>query len=165
MTVLQIAEALEAVTNQLNREGRPTFALGIRSGALLDYCALHFGRWYLSPISGQGVLRDLHRTWLANERRPAGLRSLDAMMYGDEDPILIAGTHLSSDFLSSLTVGEPFDQPGSSRRVVRLESDARPADRRVAGPPLWRWSEPGNDPALAAILADDIAAWLATCAA
>lgn len=164
MTVLQLAEALEAVTDRLNREGRPTFALGIRSGALLDYCALHHGRWYLSPMTGQDVLRDLHRTWLASERRPAGLRSLDAMMYGDDDPVTVAGTHLSSDFLSSLTVGKPFDQPGIARRVVRLESDPLPADRRVTGSPLWRRSEPGNDPALAATLADDIAGWISTCA-
>ncbi|WP_235512517.1 hypothetical protein [Sphingomonas sp. Leaf17] len=163
LTVLRMAEALEAVTGRLNGEGRRTYALGIRSGTLLDYCALHEGRWHLSPIDGSDVLRDLHRTWLASGDRPAGSRDLDTMMYGDDDPVEIAGNLLSSDFLSSLSAATPFDQPGIPRRVVRLSSDPRTADRHVEAAPLWRRAEPGDDPALAALLADDIAAWLRLC--
>ncbi|HEX8486309.1 hypothetical protein [Sphingomonas sp.] len=165
LTVLRLAEALEAVTVRLNAEGRLTFALGIRSGALLDYCALHQGRWHLSPVTGAELLRDLHRVWLTQERRPAGEQSLDAMIYGDDEPVVIAGTALSADFLSSLSAAAPFDQPGIPRRLVRLAGDPRPADRLVEGVALWRRAEPGNDPALAARLADDIAAWMKTCAA
>eukprot|EP01037_Dinobryon_pediforme_P041965 gene41965-52022_t len=38
-----------------------------------------------------------------------------------------------------------------------------PADRHVAGAPLWRRAEPDTDAALAELLADDIADWIARC--
>ena len=44
LTILRMAEALEAVTDHCLATGRRTYALGIRSGALLDMCALHSGR-------------------------------------------------------------------------------------------------------------------------
>ena len=53
---------------------------------------------------------------------------------------------------------------GGHRRTVRLDTDPQPADRHVPGTPLWRRAEPGNDPALAVLLADDIADWIARCA-
>lgn len=163
LTILRMAEALQAVTDRFHAEGRRTYALGVRSGALLDYCALHDGRWHLSPVDGHQVLRDLHRTWLAGHDRPPHARDLTAMMVGDDDPAEIAGNLLTSDFLSSLSAATPFDQPGSPRRVVRLASDPRPADRTIDAAPLWRRSEPGDDPVLAAVLADDIADWLRVC--
>ena len=39
------------------------------------------------------------------------------------------------------------------------------ADIKFAGAPLWRRAEPGNDLALAALIADDVAAWIARCGA
>jgi hypothetical protein len=45
-------------------------------------------------------------------------------------------------------------------------ADAVPADAKIAAHPvalLWRRAEPDNDPALAALLADDIAAWVRQC--
>ena len=48
-------------------------------------------------------------------------------------------------------------------RTVRLESDAKPADAKLPGSPLWRRAEPDNDIALAMALADDIAAWIRQC--
>lgn len=163
VTVLNLAQALEAVTDLLHAEGRATLGLGVRSGSLLDCRALHIGRWHLAPVDPGELLRDIHKTWLAAERRPEGQRSLEAMMYGDDDPVIVAGQALSSDFLSSLGGGGPFDEPGIPRRVVRLATDPRPADRHVEGLPLWRRAESGNDPALAITLADDIAAWVQTC--
>lgn len=165
LTILRIAEALEAVTDLCNAQGRSTIGVGIRSGTLLDHCALHVGRWHLAPVTGADVLGELHRVWLAAERRPEGGRSLDAMMYRDDDPVIVAGHALSSDFLSSFSAAEPFDQQGTSRRIVRLATDPRPADLRVEGQPLWRRTEPDNDLALAAMLADDIADWTTTCVA
>jgi hypothetical protein len=50
-------------------------------------------------------------------------------------------------------------------RTVRLESDLTECDLRVAGSPLWRRAEPGEDPALALALATDLAEWTRTCAA
>lgn len=163
LTVLRMAEALEAVTDRFMAQGRRTYALGVRSGSLLDYCALHHGRWHLSPVDGADVLRDLHRVWLAGGDRPKEARDLNAMTFGKDDPVEIAGNALSRDFLSSLSAATPFDQPGLPRRVIRLASDPRPADRTITAAPLWRRAEPGDDPALADLLADDIAGWLRTC--
>ncbi|MCU6455443.1 hypothetical protein LPN01_15280, partial [Sphingomonas sp. A2-49] len=89
----------------------------------------------------------------------------DAMLHGGGDPVEIAGTPLPRDQLSALAGMTPFDQPGIPRRVVRLAGDPRAADRAINAAPLWRRSEPGNDPALAETLADDIAAWIAACEA
>lgn len=160
LTLLRMAETLEALTDRCLDEGRRTYAVGIRSGALLDYCALHSGRWYLAPQDGEALLRDLHRMW-----RAAGHDGdREAMMYG-ADTVEIAGNVLSPDLLTSFSAAAPFDQPGIPRRVVRLSSDTAPADRHVDAAPLWRRAEPGDDAALADTLAADIAAWIATCEA
>ena len=161
LTIARLTEALAAVGATLHRQGRPTIGMGVRSGALLDRGGLHQGRWCLSPVTGDDVLRDLRRVWSSGR---AGARTLGAMMAGDRGRIIIAGTELSPGFMSSLAGAELLDGR-DPRRVVRLASDPRPADRVVAGTPLWRRAEPGNDPALAALLADDIADWMKTCAA
>ena len=118
---------------------RPTFAVGIRSGALLDAGTDHVARWHLSPATGADVLHDLRRVQLAG-----GLASPPP-----------------EAFTASLASAAPL--PGA--RTVRLASDPRAADCHVEGPPLWRRAEPGNDPLLAATLANDIAAWIRRCAA
>ncbi len=159
LTILRMAEALEAVTDRCLADGHRTYALGIRSGTLLDYCALHSGRWHLAPQTGASLLRDLHRVW----RAAGNTGDLDAMMYGDANLAEIAGNRLSSDLLSSLTAATPFDQPGITRRVVRLASDPAEADRTIDAAPLWRRAEPGNDMALVQVLADDIVDWVAAC--
>ena len=50
-------------------------------------------------------------------------------------------------------------------RTVRLNSDAAEADAKLAGTPLWRRAEPGDDPELAAAMVADIAWWMSQCAA
>jgi hypothetical protein len=160
LTVLRMASALAAVTDRCLEQGRRTYAIGIRSGALLDSCALHSGRWYLAPQTGDGLLRDLHRMW-----RAAGHVGDRTTMIAGADWAEIAGNVLPTDLLVSLATAAPFDQPGIPRRIVRLSSDRAEADRHIDAAPLWRRSEPGNDPALADTLADDIAAWLARCEA
>ncbi len=159
LTILRMADALEAVTDRCLADGHRTYALGIRSGTLLDFCALHSGRWHLAPQTGASLLRDLHRVW----RAAGNTGDLDAMMYGDANLVEIAGNRLSSDLLSSLTAATPFDQPGIPRRVVRLASDPAEADRTIDAAPLWRRAEPGNDMALVQVLADDIVDWVAAC--
>jgi len=160
LTVLRIATALEAVTDRCLDQGRRTYALGIRSGALLDYCSLHSGRWYLSPQTGDDLLRELHRMW-----RSAGHIGDRTTMMAGADRAEIAGNLISTDLLVSLMAAMPFDLPGIPKRVVRLASERAEADCHIDAAPLWRGSEPGNDPELAGILADDIADWLARCEA
>lgn len=161
LTIPRMASALEAVATQALNDGRHTYAVGIRSGTLLDDGTSHSGRWHFAPQTGASVLRDLHRTW-----RAAGHRGdCDAMISGDADPVEIAGNLLPVRLLSSLATAIPFDRPGVSRRVVRLSIDPLAADRKIDASPLWRRVEPGNDPVLIERLADDIADWIATCEA
>ena len=160
LSVPRMAGALTALTHHCLDNGRRAFAVGIRSGALLDTLAPCNGRWHLAPQDGGSLLRDLHRTW----RAAGNDGDQPAMMYG-ADAVEIAGNVLSPDLLTSFSAAAPFDQPGIPSRVVRLSSDTAPADRHVDAAPLWRRAEPGDDPTLAELLADDIAAWIAACEA
>lgn len=164
LSLLRVCEGYEGAVGALLDRGQRCYGLGVRSGALLDGLGLLQGRWHLAPQSGADVLRELKRIKQAELGRP--LRG-DPWFFDDafaEDvPIDVGGTALSTDLLTDLAAYEPFDQPGIVRRVVRLGDDPRPADRHVAGAPLWRRAEPGNDPELAELLAEDIAQWVRTC--
>ena len=115
------------------------YTLAIRSGALLD-AGERKGRWHLSPQPGVDLVRELGKLRQAGE-------SVD---YG--------GNILSGALLTELEAAEP-----APARIVRLESDTKPADAKIPGAPQWRRAEPDNDPALAALLADDIAVWVRQC--
>lgn len=148
MTILHLREAFEAAVEHVWAHHR-AYAVSIRSGALLDTLPLVAGRWQLAPTTGAETLHELAR-----------IAALD----GGADPVEIAGNAVSRTFLAELAgmVPASSDDDGALR-VVRLESDPRPADRKIAAPPFWRRSEPGNDPALAQLLADDIADWISRC--
>ncbi len=147
-TIVAMRDAYRALAETLGNEGR-TYATGIRSGALLDALAVIRARWYLAPQTGDETLRDLSRVRQSGE---------DAEDY--------AGNALSPAMLDALRGLHPVtatdDHPA---RTVRLDTDPRPADFKLAGVPLWRRAEPGNDVALAELLADDIAHWIAACEA
>jgi len=161
LTLPDMAEALGAITNRCVREGRRTVALGIRSGALLDGSASHAGRWHFAPQTGSDLVRDLTRIW----RAAGSARGRDLPMQAAPEPVEIAGNLLSRNLLSSLDADVALNPSSAPRRVVRLLSDARPADRQVDAAPLWRRAEPDSDPRLASLLADDIAQWMASCVA
>ncbi len=158
LTLRDLVTAMAAATGRLAGEARRTYALGIRSGALLDVSASHHGRWHLSPQAGREVLRDLHRLWLAG----GGKGSVDDMALRD-DRVEIAGTVVSRDLLRGFDAAEPVAEPGIPRRIARLASDPGDADVKFDGAALWRRAEPGNDPALAAQIAADVAAWVRQC--
>lgn len=158
--IAMMRSAYEALAERLGRD-RPIHAIGIRSGVLLDSHAAPKARWYLSPMTGEAVLRDLRRV------RQAGLSSdarhdRDTMIDGDAD---YAGNRLSRAMLAELAVARPSDPaPRAPVRTIRLETDPRDATMKLPGTPLWRRAEPANDPALAERLAEDIAGWIAACA-
>ncbi|MEG3177593.1 hypothetical protein U1872_15235 [Sphingomonas sp. RB3P16] len=137
--------------------GRRPYGVAIRSGALLDTQAALAGRWHLAPQDGASLLRDLKRIKQAGAK-PGEILSLDGGA-----PIEIAGNRLSPDLLSTLPSHALRTAQDGSVRIVRLETDREPADRHVPGAPLWRRAEPDTDLALATILADDIADWIAAC--
>lgn len=115
------------------------YSFAIRSGAMLD-AGERKGRWYLSP-QGPELLRELKRM-----SQP-----------GVED---FAGNIIPAEVLTEID----FHRPAPAR-VARLTSDPAPADIQFDAAPLWRRSEPDNDPALAALIADDIAVWVRACEA
>ncbi len=120
--------------------GSPAFSFAIRSGALIDGAAALAGRWHFAPQSGPELLRELGRIEAAGDGQSHG------------------GNRLSHDFLAELDNAVPHDA-----HVVRLDGDPRDAVARLPGSPLWRRSEPGDDPALAVIMAEGIAAWIRIC--
>lgn len=115
------------------------YTLAIRSGALLDSGGRKT-RWHFAPQQGTELLRELNRLRQA----------------GNSDDF--GGNRLSATLLTELETAA-----SAEARIVRYETDAKPADRKVPGAPLWRRAEPDNDPALANLLADDIAAWIRAC--
>ena len=133
--------------------------ISFRGGALLDHGVKAASRWQLAPAKGEALIRELLRTASA-----AGSPiDIDLADHNDEaGPVTIAGNRLSRPLLRDLNAADCVRD--GVVRVVRLDTDPAVADRKVEGAPLWRQSEPGDDPALAASLADDIAEWIARCA-
>jgi pimeloyl-ACP methyl ester carboxylesterase len=125
--------------------GRGTLIAGIRGGALLG------GSWRFAPAAGASLARDLVRAASLKPEELSG-EQVDA-----------AGYRLSAGLFAELRAAEL--PSGDAVRTVRLASDPAEADLKLDGPALWRRSEPGNAPALAEVLADDLATWFERCAA
>jgi hypothetical protein len=125
--------------------GHAPLVASIRGGALLDDAADGDCYWRFAPATGASLARDLDRASLGG---------------GAE----WAGYHLAQPALrSALAAAAPAQV--SPLRIVRLATDAAPADAKVEGPALWRRSEPGTSADLAAALARDIGEWRRRCAA
>lgn len=122
----------------------PSMVASFRGGALVDGAATQ-GIWRFSPETGDRIVRDLKR---------ATLTSADSTLY--------AGHALSPAFLSEIK-GASLP-PHANIRTVRLETEAADADLKIAGAPLWRRAEPGEDPALAGVIVSDLLDWAKTCA-
>ena len=139
--------------------GRPVHSVTMRGGSLIDHDAAVASRWQLAPAKGEALIRELFRAAHA-AGEPVEI-DLDA--WSDEGgPVTIAGNSISRPLLRDLNAADCVRD--GLVRVVRLETDPAVADRKVEGAPLWRRSEPGDDPALAALLAEDIADWIDRCA-
>ena len=148
-------EAFLSASKSLSAERRMVHGVAIRGGALVDTTAGLASRWQLAPVAGESLVRDLLRARLVAKESNDAIDPIGP-------PIELAGNQISQALLSKLAQSIPSS--GTPLRIVRLDSDTLSADRHVAGSPLWRRSEPGNDPALARLLADDIATWIAPCA-
>lgn len=137
------------------------YAIGLRGGTLLDTEADVAARWHFAPAAGASLVRELYRTRIAGDHEDGRTTTQDMLdMESENGSITLAGNRISGVMIAALRTAEP-----AFARTVRLETDARPADLKLPGSPLWRRAEPGNDGALADLLADDIARWIATCAA
>jgi len=137
--------------------GRHVHGVALRSGAAIDGEARLESRWRLSPLPGAAALSELRRA------ASTGGTAIPVQPGADCPPLLLAGNRIAPPLFNALTDDGAVAVPDGPLRTVRLVSDPQPADRKVDAAPLWRRAEPGNDPALAALLADDIAAWIARC--
>ncbi|QDX25538.1 hypothetical protein FPZ54_05560 [Sphingomonas suaedae] len=157
-TLATLSEAFAAGVASLRRSA---YSLAIRSGTLLDGSALVVARYHLAPMTGADLRRELVRARQASSREsgeafdPASLDTATA-------PVELAGNLVAPAMLAELATAVPAT---TAVRTVRLETEARPADAKLPGSPLWRRAEPDNDPEFAERLAEDIAQWVATCEA
>lgn len=164
VTLAHWQEAFEAAADTVGHHRAIASTVSIRGGALVDLPACGPARWQFAPSEGKDLLKNLWRI----RQTGRGVKSVpcDPHRFIGESggPVEIGGNLLSPDLLASLASASPYSSvEGIGRRVVRLDSDPRPADRKVAGSPLWRRAEPGNDSLLAQLLANDIADWVRTC--
>jgi len=155
-TLAGLSKAFAAAVSSL---GRSAYSLAIRSGALLDGSALVVARYHLSPATGSDLRRELVRARQASARE-SGEAFDPASIDTATDPVELAGNRIAAQLLAELATATPAT---TAVRTVRLETEARPADAKIAGSPLWRRAEPDNDADFAARIAADIADWVATC--
>ena len=136
--------------------------LAIRTGALLDTIVPPARRWRLSPATGASLARDLVRS-RALEMREAGRpeRSDAVTASARKGAMRLAGYTVPPGLFTSLEDAAPDPDAG---RTLRLVGDDRPADARLAGPMLWRQSEPCVEVEFATELARDFRAWYSSCA-
>jgi pimeloyl-ACP methyl ester carboxylesterase len=114
----------------------------VRGGCLLDDVVDAPCRWRLTPVDGASLVRDLERAGMAAGGGLAGYAPGEAL-------------------LAAVREARPR---GTGARVARLASDPAEADARIEGSPVWRRPEPEAAPALGGRMAEDIAAWVRTCA-
>lgn len=145
--------ALSAAAAAVRPQNGPLLAMSFRSGALVDDAAGANALWRCAPETGQRVVRDLLRT------RLAGGANTDAM---PDDLVHLAGYKLQQALLDSISAAVPATTHPT--RVARLKTDTAPADVQLEGSPVWRRSEPGDDPILCDAIIADVLAWVKTCA-
>lgn len=151
-----------AFADAATHAGSGVHTVALRSGAAIVSEVRPLSVWRFSPISGGTVLVGLQRTSV-EAIRAAGERVSVANFGPDSPPAIYAGNKVGFALFADLLRDEELASSASPTRTVRLDTDPKLADRHVPGPPLWRRAEPGNEPTLAALLADDIAEWIATC--
>lgn len=135
-----------AAVSEMGQTRNFSAVASFRAGALLDDALDGLPAWRFAPETGARLVRDLKRTRLASRA---------------DSETLYAGHALSDAFLADLDAALP--RTDLKPRTVRLNSDPLEADLKINAAPLWRRAEPGDDPALAALLAEDIDQWVRQC--
>jgi hypothetical protein len=143
--------AVSAVQTTVRTPNTKLLVASFRGAALIDDAVDADHVWRFAPEAGQRLIRDLRRTQLTSGAgdAPAGCET-------------VAGNVVQTDFLDALAGLSPA--PAKSLRTVRLDTDAAQADEKLPGTPVWRRSEPGDDPALRAALITDLRTWASACA-
>lgn len=133
-----------AAEHVAKESGKCPVIASVRGACLIDDGAEASGWWRFAPVTGAALARDLDRASLTGGAEWAGYPA-------------------SPQLREALRGASPADV--TRLRTVRLETDAGAGDHKVAGPALWRRSEPGSSDALAKALAEDLILWSRACAA
>lgn len=118
-------------------------SIALRGGALLDRPMTN--RWRIAPETGERLLRDMVRATAFS----TGSSVVELDRQARATPTRLAGNLLSPSMFSALHEAEPT---GGAHVTT------------VTGPKLWRAAEPTEDADFARRIAEDIAAWVQTCA-
>ncbi len=130
-----------------------------RGGALTVTAMQGAEHWIFSPAKGATILRTMLRTRVAADRESGLQTSLaDLTAQAEARPLELAGNIIGSELFAQLNAAEIPDL--KNRRIVRLESENKPADIQIPGSALWLRAEPDDDPALSSNIAEDIARWI-----
>jgi hypothetical protein len=149
VSLAQMTDCVETLAATLTREGTPLISAGLRAGCLFDKIPSANAAWRFAPETGDRLVRTMMRTESPED--------------SDESHAFVQGQKVSRAFLSELSAIGLAELP--KLRALRLATDRAPADLHVDASPLWRHAEPGEDAALAKLLANDLIEWVKTCAA
>lgn len=153
--------AIGLLSFDLKARSQVAYLASFRGGCLIGEQAEAADRWRFSPAAGPALMRDLIRAKQAS--LPGRVRAEELETGAQSSPTEFAGYVMPPEIFGPL--GDAAIPDEEAVRTVRLDTDPGDADLKLAGKPLWRQSEPGNDPALSAALATDIADWIRLCAA
>jgi hypothetical protein len=141
-------------------EDAPIVVASVRGGALIDDGVAAAAWWRLAPAAGAGLLRTMLRSRVASDRETGVTSSIDSLLAeAAAAPLQLAGNQLSPAMIAGLQAATPAT--AAPLRQVSLGS----GEGEITGTPLWLRAEPGEDRAMAAAMADDIAEWISTCGA
>ena len=148
-------QSLQACARQHDISHIASFRAGTLAVAEME-SARH---WIFSPVKGATILRTMMRTRVAADRESGLNTSLAELTeQAGAGSLELAGNILGSELFAQLNATEIPDM--TSQRIVRLQSDSKPADSHIAGSALWLRAEPGEDPAMSFAIAQDIAEWM-----
>lgn len=147
-SVADMRRCVATLVTSLAQDGKPVMTAGLRAGCLFDAVPSTSSTWRFAPETGDRLVRTMMRT--------------EAPQESDEECAFVLGQRVSRAFLTELSDAALADL--QETRTVRLATDRAPADLHVDASPLWRHAEPGEDPVLARLLADDLISWAKTCA-
>ncbi len=115
--------------------------------------------WIFTPAKGATILRTMLRTKVAADREAGLTTSLaELASRAGAGPLELAGNIIGPDLFAQLNAADIPDL--KHQRIVRLESDSKPADGQITGSALWLRAEPDDDPAMSSAIAQDIANWI-----
>ena len=148
-------EALQACAEQYEISHVASF----RGGALAIAGMPAARHWIFTPAKGATILRTMMRTRVAADRETGLSTSLAELTAQAETGSLeLAGNILGSDLFAQLNAADIPEM--DNQRIVRLESDGKPADGHIPGSALWLRAEPDDDSDMSSAIASDIAGWM-----